>query len=175
MSNRILYDEGLKNFLIKRMKDIFGDDYKRISHAIKVLSYALSIWEKEGGNGNVVVASAILHDIGIHEAEKKYGSNSGIYQEIEGPIIAEPILRDTDISDEDLQHVLKIIANHHSAKDIDTLEFRILWDADWMVNFNDLLPTLRGDENIVKEKIERIFKTATGRAIANREFVINNN
>ena len=35
-----------------------------------------------------------MHDIGIHEAERKYNSSAGNYQELEGPAIAADILSD---------------------------------------------------------------------------------
>ncbi len=174
MKQENLYDKKLKDMLVSEMQRIFGEDIRRINHAMNVLSYALKILAKEGGNGNVVVASAILHDIGIHEAERKYGDCSGVYQEIEGPLIAGPILKRTMMLDDDIKHILKIIANHHSARDIDTLEFRILWDADWLVNFYDLLPAFKGNKELLEEKINHIFKTVTGRTIAKTEFIINN-
>ena len=36
---------------------------------------------------------AILHDIGAVEAQKKYGSIDGVYQEKEGPEVAKEILK----------------------------------------------------------------------------------
>ena len=74
--------------LINEMESIFGDDQKRIMHALLVLNYAEKIQAATGGDPLVVRAAAILHDIGIHEAEKKHGSAAGKYQEIEGPAIA---------------------------------------------------------------------------------------
>ena len=84
----------MKDKLIQKMKDVFGDDQKRINHALAVLKYAEQIHSAEGGDLIVITAAAILHDIGIHQAEQKYGSPAGKYQEIEGPPIAEKILND---------------------------------------------------------------------------------
>ena len=36
---------------------------------------------------------AILHDIGAVEAQKKYGSIDGVYQEKDGPEVAKEILK----------------------------------------------------------------------------------
>jgi len=69
------------------MRKLFGEDQKRIDHALSVLSFAEQILNDEPGDREVVVAAALLHDIGIHEAERKYGSSAGRYQEIEGPPI----------------------------------------------------------------------------------------
>lgn len=152
------------------MKGVFGDDQKRINHALAVLSYAEKIFGVEGGDSNVITAAAILHDIGIHEAERKYGSAAGKYQEIEGPPIAECLLEEEGFPYETIEHVCKIIANHHSAKDIDTLEFRIIWDADWLVNIPDECGKMSKDK--LKGFIEKIFKTNKGKQLA-KELYLN--
>ena len=154
----------MKEKLIQKMKEVFGDDHKRINHALAVLKYAEQIQSAEGGDETVVTAAAILHDIGIQQAERKYNSSAWKYQEIEGPPIAEKILSGERYDSDRIEHICKIIANHHSAKDIDTLEFRIIWDADWLVNIPDEYGEMSSDK--LKEFIGRIFKTNTGRQIA---------
>ena len=103
-------------------------------NATALLAGQVQIQATEGGDAQVVEAAAALHDIGIHEAERKYGSAAGNYLEIEGPPIAREILVDFDLPTEKVDHICEIIANHHSAKNIDTTEFRCIWDADWLVN-----------------------------------------
>jgi HD superfamily phosphodiesterase len=159
----------MKELLIQRMKDVFGADQKRIDHALAVLKYAEQIHAVEGGDAVVITAAAILHDIGIHQAELKYGSAAGKYQEIEGPPIAGPILADCAMPADKIEHVCKIIANHHTARDTDTLEFRILWDADWLVNIPDECGTMSKDR--LKGFIEKVFKTDTGRQLAKHIFL----
>ena len=51
-----------------------------------------------------------------------------------------------------------------SAKDIDTLEFRVVWDADWLVNIPAELPNPTTEQ--LKELIGKVFKTHKGRQIA---------
>ncbi len=154
----------MKEILIQKMKDVFGDDQKRIDHALAVLGYAEQIYATEGGDSIVIMAAAILHDIGIHQAELKYGSAAGKYQELEGPPIAEAILGKCECPSETIGHICKIIANHHSAKDIDTLEFRIVWDADWLVNMPEECGKMDREE--LKGFIGRVFKTNKGREMA---------
>jgi hypothetical protein len=159
----------IREKLVSQMKNVFGKDLKRIEHALSVLDYAEQIQNVEGGDPLIVRAAAILHDIGIHMAERKYGSPAGKYQEIEGPPIAGEILEKQDIPAEAIEHICKIIANHHSSKDIDTVEFRIVWDADQIVN----LPT--DSSGVSNEKLQKIidknFKTDEGRRIAAELFV----
>lgn len=154
----------LRDRLIIEMKKLFAADQKRIEHALCVLDFAEQIQSNEGGDPLVVKAAALLHDIGIHQAERKYGSAAGKYQEIEGPPIAEEILKKHGVAVEPIEHICRIIANHHSARDIDTLEFRIVWDADWLVNFPEVY------ENKPQRKLQRIiektFRTQKGREMA---------
>ena len=160
---------AIRDKLVYEMEKYFAGDEKRIEHAIAVLNYAEQIQAVEGGDPLIVRAAAILHDIGIHEAERKHGSSAGKYQEIEGPPIAGEILNKYDISPEVVEHVCKIIANHHSAKEIDTMEFRVVWDADWLVNIPSDFPGA-SDEDL-REVIEKRFKTREGRRIAEELFL----
>ena len=67
-------------------------------------------------------------------------------------------------AEEIIEHVCKIIANHHSAKDIDTLEFRCVWDADWIVNIQEDFKQASREQ--LRETIDRVFKTNTGYRMA---------
>jgi putative nucleotidyltransferase with HDIG domain len=163
----------MQDKLIEEMKKVFGGDQKRIDHALAVLDYAEQILAAQGGDPLVVKAAAILHDIGIHEAQRKHGSSDGKYQEIEGPAIAKEILSKYELDEASIEHICKIIANHHSGKDIDTSEFKIIWDADWLVNipveFSDI-----GKEKLQK-LIDRVFRTDKGLKIAEELFLKTNN
>ncbi|MCX5644272.1 MAG: HD domain-containing protein [Phycisphaerae bacterium] len=161
--------DPIVEMLILDMREIFGKDHKRIDHALAVLGYANHIRSVEGGDPLVIQAAAVLHDIGIQEAEQKHGSSAGRYQEIEGPPIAERVLRHRGVDEDRIVHVCRIVANHHSDRDIDTLEFQVLWDADWLVNWPEMLPDKSGAD--LKARIDRIFKTNTGRETALRLFV----
>ncbi len=163
-------DITITESLIARMKSVFGDDSRRVDHALAVLGYAESILDASPGVSELVVkAAAILHDIGIQAAERKHGSSSGRYQEIEGPPIAREILESMDIDSAAIEHVCRIVANHHSARDIDTPEFRIIWDADWLVNIPDEYDTTDGKST--SGLIDKVFKTPKGRTIAKELFL----
>ncbi len=97
--------------------------------------YAEEMLAKEKADYEVVIAAAVLHDIGIHEAERKYNSNAGRYQEIEGPPIANSILNKLNFPADKIKEVLEIIANHHHHPGIiKTKNFKILYEADCRVN-----------------------------------------
>lgn len=150
--------------VMQKMIEYFGNDVKRINHALKVFSFASLIAENELEDfkfKNIVYFSGLLHDIGIKEAERKYNSNAGNYQEIEGPPIARKILEELYVSNEIIERVCYIIANHHSYNKIDGTDFQILVEADFLVNiFEDSIDK----ESVLKIK-EKIFKTNTGNSL----------
>ncbi|MFP4474159.1 MAG: HD domain-containing protein [Desulfatibacillaceae bacterium] len=156
--------EALLDRLENAMRDRFGKDEKRIDHALAVLGHAREILKEEGGDPRVVYAAALLHDIGIQEAERKHGSAAGRYQEIEGPPIAREIMEDLGMPADVIDRVCDIVGSHHSARGPDTREFRILWDADRIVNIPDEYADF--DKEQLARLIGKIMKTDTGRSRA---------
>jgi HD superfamily phosphodiesterase len=151
------------------MKKYFGTDFKRVQHAINVARYAEQILKMEGGNPLVVMGAAYLHDIGIHEAEKKYGNPSGPYQEMEGPTIAKEILERLGVQKEMMDEICDIIGHHHSPREEETLNFQILYEADCLVNLEE-------EENLKDRKeledlIEKVFRTVTGKQLAEKRYL----
>jgi len=155
--------EVLAEALIREMKAVFGDDARRVRHALEVLDHAEKIHAAEGGDPLVVKAAAVLHDIGIQEAERKHGSAAGPFQEAEGPPIAQGILERLGVPAEAADHILRIVGSHHSARDLDTLEFRILWDADRLANAGEECGGKTLEE--ATAFVGRTYRTPTGRAL----------
>ena len=156
--------ELLRRRLIAEMERVFAADKRRIDHAMQVLRFAEKIRNVEGGDSLTVTAAAILHDIGIREAERKYGSASGRFQEIEGPPIAKSIMKKLGMDEPRIEHVCRIVGSHHSAQNIDTLEFRIIWDSDWLVNIPDEHAGKTPKE--LCDLANRIFRTKEGLRLA---------
>ena len=154
--------ELLKDRVAVEMKRYFGSDFKRISHATKVARYAEEIGKAEGADMVVILLSAYLHDIGIHEAERKYHSTAGTYQEIEGPPIAREILNKLKAPQEVIAEVCDIIGHHHHPRSKETLNFQILYDADLIVNLEEEPK----EEEKVKELLQKAFFTEAGRRLA---------
>ena len=147
--------EELENKLVKKMKEYFGEDERRIQHALRVTEYAKSILQHEkGANREIVIAAAILHDIGIPEAERKYSSSAGRYQEIEGPPIARKLLEQEGLPTSMIEEVCQIVGHHHTPGVVDTINFKIVYDADLIVNLED------------KELSRAKFLTKGGRRVA---------
>ncbi len=150
--------------LMTAMETYFNGDTKRIGHAHKVTEYAEKLLKREGGDPLIVIGAAVLHDIGIHQAQEKYGSTSGKYQEQEGPPIARRILAGLGFDESQIEEICDIIAYHHSPGKITTRNFGILYDADWLVNLRDEYDIQ--DRYKLRHIIEKLFLTRSGRALA---------
>ena len=99
----------------------------RIQHFLKVHSFAKTIAVSEHLDEKtlfITEAAAIVHDIGIREAERKFGSSAGDLQEREGPPVAREILSSLGYPEPFIGEVCDIIASHHSPGEIDTDNFR---------------------------------------------------
>jgi HD superfamily phosphodiesterase len=156
----------LKDKLLGELKEYFGNDIKRINHARKVLGYAEEILRQEGGSWQIVVPAAILHDLGIKIAEQKYGSSAGHLQEKEGPAVARNILLKLGLKKEEIEEICQIIGSHHSPGKINSLNFGIILDADWLVNLGEI----KGKKQ-KEEIINRVFATKTAKEIARKVYL----
>ncbi len=150
----------LKKKIIKKMITYFDFNNDHINHAYRVLDYAEEISEIEKGEPDIVFISAILHDIGIPNCQKKYKSSDGKLQEIEGPPVAREILESLDINEEKIKEVIEIIGCHHSPGQVESINFKILWDADCLVNLPDIYDVK--DKSKLTEIINKTFMTTSG-------------
>lgn len=166
MRNRTI---TIKGKLLKELEDYFGQDLKRINHAKKVMGFAEELLKVEKADWHIVVAASILHDIGIKAAQEKYGSSAGHLQEKEGPEIARKILLKAGFKKEDIGQICEIIAYHHSPGKIDTLNFKVLYDADWLVNLKDEADLK--DKTKLERVINKVFLTPHGKALASKIYL----
>jgi HD superfamily phosphodiesterase len=153
-------NKKLKNEIIKKMIIYFDYNNNHINHTYRVLDYAEEISNIEKGDPDIVVSSAILHDIGIPNCKKKYKSIEGQLQEIESPPVAREILESLSIDEEIIKEVCEIVGCHHSPGEIETMNFKIMWDADWLVNLSDVYDMK--DKIKLAEIIYKTFMTKSG-------------
>lgn len=158
-----------KDALVREMKAYFGDDARRIDHAGRVTAFAEQLLEREKGDYSIVIGAAVLHDIGIPLAIEKYGSPGARYQEIEGPPVAREILTGLGFEEGQVEEICEIIGNHHSPGKIDTTNFKILYDADWLVNIEHEYNIT--DKEKLSSAIDKVFLTGSGRALARQTYL----
>lgn len=144
-------------------------DPMRIQHFIKVHSFARLMARSEHVDAHtqlIVEMAAVVHDIGIHPAEAKYGNSGGKHQEELGPAPARRMLAGLGVADGDIERVCWLVGHHHAYKNIDGIDYQILVEADFLVNlFED-----RVSEHGVDAALRNIFKTPTGKRLCRLQF-----
>ena len=156
---------NLLNQLCMKMVQYYENDPVRIHHFISVHALAKLIAEEEGVDKHtlfILEAASYVHDIGIKAAIAKYNSTNGSYQELEGEPLARKMLTDLGFLTEDIDRICYLVAHHHQYTDIDGMDYQILVEADFLVNFTS--------DNMLKDSIlsvyEKVFKTETGKFIS---------
>ena len=114
----------------------------------------------------VLEAASILHDIGIRVSEEKYGFQNGKLQEQEGPTPAREICTSLGFKEDDIERICFLIAYHHTYTDVDGIDYRILLEADFLVNaFED-----NASIESIQHAKESFFETETGKHILDTMF-----
>lgn len=145
-------------------------DPKRIQHFLKVYAFAETIGGSEGLSPRemaILRAAAVLHDIGIRECERKYGSCEGELQQVEGVPVARELLGGLGADEELTERVCFLIAHHHTYAGIDTDDWQILVEADFLVNiFEDNMSA-----EAAKSVRDRIFRTSSGKTLLEKLYL----
>ena len=153
------------------MLEYFRGDPRRCQHFIKVASLAREIALLENADAELVAlveAAGLVHDCGIKPGEAKYGAGhcSGKIQEQEGPAVARSLLIDLNYDDATVERICYLVGHHHTYTNIDGLDYQILVEADFLVNFyEDGL-----SKEAVARAVDKIFRTDSGIALAKEMF-----
>ena len=157
--------------LTMKMIEFNNGDPMRIQHFIKVHSFARLIGRGENIPEDtlyILQAAALVHDIGIRPAERKYGKSNGKLQEQEGPEYARQMMQEIGFDSDVIDRVCFLVGHHHTYDNIDGIDYRILVEADFLVNiYEDKL-----DGDAAMAALNNIFKTDTGRQIFNMMFLM---
>lgn len=150
--------------LAKAMMAFYRGDAEQIQHFVKVYTYAGWIAKWEGldeATCEQIAAAALTHDIGIKPAREKYGSSAGPLQEQEGPAVAEKMLAEIGFEPDLIERVCWLIGHHHTYTAIDGIDYQILVEADFLVNFQEGNQPMSAIRNIY----ETIFRTDAGKQL----------
>lgn len=158
--------------ITKKMIACSDGNLHDICHFLKVYAYAKTIGECEKLDSRTqftLETAALMHDIACPLCREKYGNTNGKYQEKEGMILGREFLKDTGIDDDIAERVVYLIGHHHSPAEVDGIDYRILLEADYLVNADE-----GGDSaETIKNTMEHIFKTKTGTELLKSIYKLN--
>lgn len=156
--------------LTREMFAFYEGAPEHIQHFIKVHSFAKLIGESEGLDGHtlfILEAAALVHDIGIKPAMEKYRQCSGNLQEKEGPAPARKMLTTLGFESDVIDRVCYLVAHHHTYTQVDGIDYRILLEADFLVNLQEG----HQSHEAVEHALQTIFRTETGSDICKVMFL----
>jgi len=152
-------------------------DPVRIQHLTKVWAYASLIGREEGLADQtqfILESAALMHDIGIHIAEQKYGHQNGKLQEQEGPDGVRQVLGELGgYTAEQIERICWLVAHHHtyhiSEDEVGELAepYQILIEADFLVNLLEDHESREVAETVLKN----IFRTESGKRLLQEMFL----
>lgn len=147
--------------LLEAMIEFDKGDPKRIQHFLKVWTFARQIGQMEGLDEGIqctLETAAIVHDIGIHACEEKYGSTSGSLQEKEGPPLAREMLTGLGYEPDRTERVCWLVGHHHTYSGVETADHQILLEADFLVNSYEE----EMEESAIRNFCGKVFRTKSG-------------
>jgi HD superfamily phosphodiesterase len=145
--------------LIKEMKNALGSDERRINHSLAVFRNAQQILAGEPADARIVNAAAILHTLAAPcpppaecPAERRELST------------VRAILTTCGVDAEQIESVCQLVASHGSGHVEDSMEARILGDAERLTRLADHSAGAAPIE--IRESILRKLQTQKGRELA---------
>lgn len=137
---------------IQKLFELAGpylDVRKDLPHAQVSHQYALRLLQTEGGNYRIVEPAVILHDVGWskltpEEIKMAYGvrisgeeaARLNRIHEIEGAVIAGQLLQNLNYDPALTEQITLMISRHDSGRHPDSLEEKLLQDADKLWRFS---------------------------------------
>lgn len=147
--------------LLEKMLVFSEGNIHDIDHLLRVWSYARTIGELEGLDGEtrfILECAAITHDIACPLCREKYGNTNGKHQEQEGEVLVRDFLKDSDLQQEQIDRIAFLIAHHHTFTGVEGLDWQILLEADYLANATENGWPKESAENFLR----KLCKTAAG-------------
>lgn len=105
------------------------------AHAEAVLARARELLAMgEPGDASIVFPAAILHDVGIPRARRLHPNAGSTGQEVEGAVLARDLLVELGATPLEVELISGMVGIHHHRPQHPTDAFKILYDADLLVN-----------------------------------------
>ena len=151
------------------MIEYYRGDSHQIQHFAKVHTYSRLIGTLEGLDEETMITpemAELVHDVGIKAGMEKYGRGNGKIQEELGPAIAEELLTGLGVDPDRVARISYLVGHHHTYTNVEGMDYRILLEADFLVNLHEEKEPMEG---IVKA-YEEIFRTEAGKKIVKTMF-----
>lgn len=155
--------------LFQAMTLYYSGQPDQIQHFVKVHAFARQIGLIEGlpeETQLILEAAALVHDIGIKPALEKYGCSDGPYQEKEGEEPARRMLEGLGFPKTATERAAYLVAHHHTLDGVDGVDYRILLEADFLVNLHEN----HCKKEAVVSAYRSVFRTRTGRELCKGMF-----
>ncbi len=105
-------------------RNLFGFDY-RWHHTLRVAQFGKLLAEAEGADVELVVAACLLHDVAAFDPMENDRDHGRV-----GAGIARPFLVELGYTPEQVENIYYSIAAHVDVENPETLEARVVTDAD---------------------------------------------
>ena len=159
------------SLIMEKMIKVSNGSFHDIDHFMKVWSYAKTIGELEALDSEtqfLLEAEAITHDIACPVCREKYGSASGKLQEQESPLLIKAFFAETDLTESQSDRISYVVGHHHTYEGVDGLDWRILLEADYIVNASE--------NGYSKENVQNFLnthaRTAAGKRLIRESFCL---
>jgi hypothetical protein len=162
----------LKDRVAVEMKRYFKNDFKSIGRASRVARYAERIGKAEKGRLAVILAAAYLQGIGRPDAQHPPERASADHPRPDGLAAARAILEKLGARDELIAQVCEIIARPYPAHPDESLDSKIVHDADLLETLDEQRKTDSLGADGLADRIAQGFLTDAGRQAA-REVLLN--
>lgn len=157
------------DLVFQKMMEYYAGDPGQIQHFVKVHSFAALIGRQERLDEKtqlILEIAALVHDIGIKPAMEAFGSSAGPLQERLGAPAAQELLEEIGFPQELTARVCYLVSRHHTYTDVDGLDYRILLEADYLVNCYE-----NGfSKEAAAAAIGKVFCTDTGKQLHSTMF-----
>ena len=151
------------------MIEYYRGDSHQIQHFAKVHTYSRLIGTLEGLDEETMITlemAALVHDVGIKAGMEKYGRGNGKIQEELGPAIAEELLTGLGVDPDRVARISYLVGHHHTYTNVEGMDYRILLEADFLVNLHEEKEPMEG----IRKAYEEIFRTEAGKKIVKTMF-----
>ena len=164
-------EDLFKDRIAVEVKRYLGTDFKRIGHTIKVANFAEKIGKEEKANLAVVLSAAYLYDIGAKNALEKEDSNKPEDIAKESQKVAKDIMGKLKAKETLTNEVIDIVARNSRPGKDDTLNCKVLHDADMLTHMVTCEKKNGVDDKEFSAKLDKLFLTNAGKKLAKKTLI----